>query len=100
MAEDRLQVTFLLDIGVVSPWVVLGCSGSTNALVNGGQSSSIAPLLLCKKLHLVLQPGTDVTHLLRLEIVIWKVPSLVGNAVTVSFVGLFVSHFLRHHNVV
>jgi len=49
-AEDLLQVTFLLDIGVVSPWVALGCSGSTNSLVNGGQSSSIAPLLLCTKI--------------------------------------------------
>ena len=43
--------------------------------------------------HLVLRPGADVTPLfLRLEIVVWKVPSLVGNAVAVSFVGMFVSH--------
>lgn len=92
--EGRLQVTSLLDIGVVSPWVVLGCSGSTNSLVNGGQSSSIAHLPLCTNMHLILQPDTDVVHLFSLEIVIWKVPSLVGNAVTISFVGLFVSLLL------
>ena len=42
------------------------------------------------------------TCLLRLEIVIWKVPSLIGNAVTVSFVGMLVSHLCStsHHEVV
>jgi len=29
---------------------------------------------------------------LRLEIAVWKVPSLIGSAVTVSFVGVLVSH--------
>lgn len=41
---------------------------------------------------LVLPSGADATRLSRLEITIWKVPSLVGNAVTVAFVGVFVSH--------
>lgn len=39
----------------------------------------------------VLLLGADIKFLLRLEIIIWKVPSLVGNAVTVSFVGVLVS---------
>lgn len=50
------------------------------------------PYYCVQKLDLLLQSGTDVPRLLRLEIVVWKVPSLVGNAVAVSFVGLFVSH--------
>ena len=44
-------------------------------------------------MRLVLQSGADVTRLLRLEAVIWKVPSLIGDAVAVSFVGLFVGPF-------
>ena len=90
--EDHFQATSLLDTGVVSLWVVLGCSGSTNLLANGGRSFSIVPSPLCTKMHLILQPDTDLTRFSRLEIVIWKVPSLIGNAVTISFVGLFVSH--------
>jgi len=57
VVEGRLQVTSLLGIGVVSPWVVLDCSGSTDSLVNGGRSSFMVPLLLCTKMHLILQPG-------------------------------------------
>ena len=38
-----------------------------------------------------LGAGRDLIRFSRLEITIWKVPSLIGNGVTVSFVGVFVS---------
>lgn len=37
-------------------------------------------------------PIPYLTRLCSLEITIWKVPSLIGNGVTVAFVGVFVSY--------
>lgn len=51
----------------------------------------ILTLAYGKKKNLIPPPGADMTRLFRLEVAIWKVPSLVGNAVMVSFVGVFVS---------
>lgn len=94
VVEGHPQVTSPPDIGVASPWVVLDCSGSTDWLVTGRQSSSMGLWFLCTEKYLTLQSGADMARLLRLEIVIWKVPSLIGDAVAVSFVGLFVSYSL------
>ena len=49
-------------------------------------------IMLYGKKNLALPPGADITRFLRLEIAVWRVPSLVGSAVSVSFVGMLVSH--------